>query len=124
MKVIEYSIETSLHLLQVRVGDAVSLLDLVNFSAKVQKDPQYRPTLNTLFTVETDTLLEKLGPGSLSTFFRRFEESGGPTAWAIVLSDESHKCVFSAALENFVPKRLRLRVFDDELPALQWLKSN
>ena len=121
---IEYAIETSLHLLQVRVSNSVSLLDLVNFVVKVQKEPQYGPTLNTLFIVETDALLAKLVPEAVSTFFRRVEESGGPAKWAIVVSEESQKSIFSSALQDFNPKRLRLRVFDDELPALQWLKSN
>ncbi len=121
---IEYAIETSLHLLQVRVSNSVSLLDLVNFVVKVQKEPQYGPTLNTLFIVETDALLAKLVPEAVSTFFRRVEESGGPAKWAIVVSEESQKSILSSALQDFVPKRLRLRVFDDELLALQWLKSN
>ena len=121
---IEYAIETSLHLLQVRVSNSVSLLDLVNFVVKVQKEPQYGPTLNTLFIVETDALLAKLVPEAVSTFFRRVEKSGGPANWAIVVSEESQKSILSSALQDFVPKRLRLRVFDDELLALQWLKSN
>ena len=121
---IEYTIETSLHLLQVRISGSVSLLDLVNFIANLEKDRQYGPKLSTLFIVDADALLSKLVPESLSRFFRRVEESGGSTAWAIVVSGESHKLTFSAAVESFVPKRLRLRVFNDELLALHWLQSN
>jgi hypothetical protein len=111
-------------LLQVRAVNSVSLLDLVNFFVKVQKDPHYGPTLNTLFVVDTDALLEKLAPEAVSTFFQRVDVSGGSTKWAVVASEESQKSIFSSALQDFIPKRLKLRVFDDEFPALQWLKSN
>jgi hypothetical protein len=122
--VIEYTIETSLRLLQVRVVNSVSLLDLVNFFVKVQKDPHYGATLDTLFVVDTDALLEKLAPEAVATFFQRVDISGGSAKWAIVVSEECQKSIFSSAMQDFIPKRLRLRVFDDELPALQWLKSN
>jgi hypothetical protein len=124
LTVIAYTIETSLHLMQVRVSDSVRLLDLANFVAEVQKNPLYGPALKTLFLVDTNALLVKIDPGSLSTFFRKVEQSGGSATWAIVVTNESHKSVFSAALQNFVSKRLRLRIFDEELTALQWLKSN
>jgi hypothetical protein len=122
--VIEYTIEAPLHLLQVRASGTVSLLDLVNFVAGLEKDRQYGPRVKTLFIVESDAILLKLIPESLSRFFHRVEESGRSATWAIVVSDESHKSTFSVALHNLAPKRLRLRVFDDELLALQWLKSN
>lgn len=124
MNVIDYAIEASLHLLQARASGSVSLLDLVNFVAGLEKDRQYGPRVKTLFIVEADAILLKLIPESLSRFFRRVEESVGSATWAIVVSDESHKSTFSVALQNFAPKRLKLRVFDDELLALQWLKSS
>lgn len=119
---IEYTVETSLHLLQVRVSDSVTFLDLVNFITKVQKDPQYGPNVNTLFVVDANAILVRFAPDSLSTLFRRVEDSGGSSSWAFVVSEESHRSVFTDALQHFVPRRLRLCVFDDELTALQWLR--
>jgi hypothetical protein len=124
LNVIEYTIETSLRLLQVHVSGSVSLLDLVNFVTNVEKDRQYGERLNTLFIVDAEALISKLIPESLSRFFRRIEESSGSATWAVVVSDESHKSIFFAALQNFAPKRLKVRIFDDEFLALQWLKSN
>jgi hypothetical protein len=122
--VIEHSIETSLHLMQVRVTESVSLLDLVNFLTTVQKDPQYGPALNTMFIVDTDARFVQLVPGALNTFFRRVEGSGGSAAWAIVVFNETHHSMFSRLAQNFVSKRMKIRVFRDELAALQWLKSS
>ena len=121
---IEHSIDSSLHLLEVRVSDSVKLLDLVNFIATAQKDLQYGPSLNTLFVVDPDTDLAKLSPASFSTFFGRVEESGGAALWAIVASNESHNSTLASAVHNFIPHRLNVRVFDDEFLALQWLKVN
>lgn len=120
---IEYTTETSLHLTQVRVSGSVSLLDLVNFVTKARKEPQYGPALNALVVIDESTIFEKLVPESVASFFRRIEGSGGPTAWAIVASNKSHQSLISGASQSFVTKRLKVRVFDDEFPALQWLQS-
>jgi len=108
--------------MQVRLTESVSLLDLVNFLTKVQKNPQYGPKLNTLISVDTDTRFVQLVPGALSTFFRRVEASGGSSAWAIVVCNEFHNSIFSDVAENLNSKRMKVRVFRDELSALQWLK--
>ena len=85
---IEYTIDTSIHLLEVRVNGSIGLLELVNFVVRAQKDLQYGPSINTLFIVEPDADLVKLTPDSLLTFFRRAEGSGGSATWAIVASNE------------------------------------
>lgn len=121
---IEHTIDSSLHLMEVRVSDSVTLLDLVNFVATAQKDLQYGPSLNTLFVVDPDTDLAKLSPASFSTFFGRVEGSGGSALWAVVASNESHKSTLASAVHNFIPHRLNVGVFDDEFLALQWLKAH
>lgn len=121
---IEYSIETSLHLLEVRIENSVTILDFVKFITQLRKETQYGPSLKTLFVVRSDAQLESFSPEAISSFFQRVEDTGGPAVWAIVLSNESHRLIFSRALESFVPKRLKLQFFEDEFPALRWLKSN
>ncbi len=121
---IEYTFEMPLHLLQVRLSNSVSLLDLVNFFAKVQKDPRYGPTFKSLFIIDPDAFLVNFVPAAISKLFQRMEDSIGPSWWAIVASDASQKSIFTSALHDFVFKRVKISLFDDEFPALQWLKSN
>jgi hypothetical protein len=110
--------------MQVRVTGSVSLLDLVNFLTTVQKSLQYGPTLNTLLVVDTNTQFIQLTPRTLEPFFQRVEKAGGSDAWAIVVLNEPHFVLFSSAIQNFVSKSMRVRVFRDELEALRWLKSS
>lgn len=121
---IKYTIETSLHLLEVRIHNAVTILDFVNFLAGVSKDLQYGPLLKSLFIVESNAQLVNLLPEFVSTFLQRVDTSSGPEVWAFVLSDETQKAIFLRALQNFVPRRIKVRLFEDEFQALQWLKLN
>jgi len=109
--------------MQVRVTGSTTLLDLVNFLTKAQKDPQYGPTLNTLFIVDPDAQFGQLAPGTLATFFKRVAESGGSKAWAIVFSTDSHYTIFSELVQNNGTNGLKIRLFRDEFTALQWLHS-
>jgi hypothetical protein len=121
---INYTIETSLHLLEVRIQNAVTILDFVNFLAGVSKDLRYGPLLKSLFIVENNARLINLLPEFVSTFLQRVDTSNGPEVWAFVLPDEAQKAIFLRALQNFVPRRIKIRLFEDEFRALQWLKLN
>jgi len=109
--------------MQARVSDSVHFLDFVNFFAKLQKDPQYSPALKSLVVIDGDAHMENVLPQSLASFLGKVEQSDGSNTWAIVLSNGTHKSVFSAALRTLAPRRVKFQVFDEELSALHWLKS-
>jgi hypothetical protein len=120
---IEYAIETSLHLIHVRVNSSVHFLDFVNFFARFQKDPECGPALKSLLIVDSGARLVHIEPPSLRSFFHKVQEMGGPEKWAIVLSNATHASLFSGALQGLPSSGVQFRMFDDEFSALRWLKS-
>jgi hypothetical protein len=114
----------SLHLLQVRLSNSISLLDLVNLFARIQKDPRFGPTLKSLFVIDSEALLVNFVPAAIGKLFQRMQDSKGPSKWAIVASDANQKSIFASALHDVVHQQIKIQLFEDEFLALQWLKSN
>jgi hypothetical protein len=120
---IEYSIESSLQLMQARVSGSVHFLDLVNFMTRLRKDPHFGPALKSLLQFGDEARIEKIEPASLKTFFFKVQESGGPNRWAMVLSDGTNRSLFSVALDGLPSSNVKFQMFDDEFSALRWLRS-
>jgi hypothetical protein len=122
--VIEFTIEPSLHLMQARIDSSIRFLDLVNLIAKLRKEPQWGPALQSLLIVDDNARIEKVDPVSLRSFFHKIQEGGGSGRWAVVVPNKGHKILFSDALQDLSLSPVQLQMFDDEYSALRWLKSD
>ena len=121
---IEYRIESSLHLMQAHITGSVHFLDLVNFVTRLRKDPQWGPAVGSLLLIEEAAVVDKVEPGSLRSLFHKIGEEGGSGRWAIVSTNKDHTLRFHGAVEGFHSAGLQIRVFEDELLALGWLRSD
>jgi len=119
---IEYTIDQDQKLVKARMSGTTTLVDLATHISSLAKNPKFDPAFNLIFEVSQDATFSILATETeFRTLLKEWTERRKGAKWAFWVPFGVTHTHMQFALGLLDQRNVRMRVFEDEKSALDWL---